>query len=198
MKMGPPRSSQSDPLCLFSWECRCQSYGWIPDPSADSERSPASLCLSPVNRKQIIATGSLFYYYVATFPLVMHFLIHWFHHANQEAGKWVSDLFGGQGPRGFVWLFTEMCVVHVGSHWGDGACTQLVLMLVSKPRVHVFAHKALHRLHHVLEVLRVGCWVALQVYLNLQTSNATSWDCKCTYRKWQTHVSFLFIYLKPQ
>lgn len=82
--------------------------------------------------------------------------------------KWISHLFGRQRPRWFVWLFTEMCMVHVGSHWGDSAGAQLVLMLVSKPRVYIFTHEALHRLHHVLKVLGVGCRVAFQVYLNLQ------------------------------
>lgn len=62
MKMGPPRSSQSDPLCLSSWECQFQSYGLIPDPLADSERSPASLCPSPVKHKQIIGAASFTLY----------------------------------------------------------------------------------------------------------------------------------------
>lgn len=158
MKMGPPQSSPSGPPCLSSWECRCQSCGLIPDPLADSERSPASLCLSPVEPRLFIVFWSL---------------------SNHISGKWCSYLFGGQGPRGFVWLFTEMCVVHVGSQWGDGACAQLelmlmlmlMLMLVSQPRVDILTHKALHWLHHVLEVLGVGCWVALQIDLNLQTTN---------------------------
>lgn len=173
MKRGPPQSSPSGPPCLSSWECRCQSCGLIPDPLADSERSPASLCLSPVEPRLIIVFWSL---------------------SNHIAGKWCSYLFGGQGPRGFVWLFTEMCVVHVGSQWGDGACAQLELMLVlvSQPRVDILTHKALHRLHHVLEVLGVGCWVALQIDLNLQTTNGTGWVWKCTFFKWQTHVVRLF------
>lgn len=87
---------------------------------------------------------------------------------NHKLEKWISHLFGRQRPRWFVWLFTEMCMVHVGSHRADSACAQLVLMLVSKPRVHIFTHEALNWLHHVLKVLGVGCWVALQVYLNLQ------------------------------
>lgn len=199
--MGPPRSSQSGPLCLSSWECQCQSYGLIPDPLADSERSPASL--SPVKHKQM--TGALsstlywFKYYAVTFPLLMHLFIHFFHDANHKVGKWVSYLFGGQGPRGFVWLFTEMRMVHVGSHWGDSACAQLVLMLVSKPCVHIFTHKALHWLHHVLEVLGVGCWVALQVYLNLQRTNNTGWVCSCKNLEsdrhmWWLRLSFFFFF----
>lgn len=173
MKIGPPQSSPSGPPCLSSWECRCQSCGLIPDPLADSERSPASLCLSPVEPRLIVVFWSL---------------------SNHIAGKWCSYLFGREGPRGFVWLFTEMCVVHVGSQWGDGACAQLelMLMLVSQPRVDILAHKALHWLHHVLEVLRVGCWVALQIDLNLRTTNDTGWVWKCNFLKWQTHVVRLF------
>lgn len=198
MKTGPPQSSQSGPLCLSSWECQCQSYGLIPDPSADSERSPASLCLSPVKYKHTIGVRSSTLYwferFVATFTLLTLLFIQVFHDATRDVGKGVSDLFGGQRPRGFVWLFTEMCVVHVGSHWGDSACAQLVLMLVSKPRVDIFTHKALHWLHHVLEVLGIGRWVALQVYLNLQTTNDTGWVCKCKYRKWHIRSDFFYFY----
>lgn len=99
--------------------------------------------------------------------------------------KWISHLFGRQRPRWFVWLFTEMCMVHVGSHWGDSACAQLVLVLVSKPRVYIFTHKALHWLHHVLKVLGVGCWVALQVYLNLQKERLNATDTRGNIRSSQ-------------
>ena len=62
--MWQPQSSLSGPLCPSSWECRCQSYALIPDPLADSERSPASLCLSP--RKH--TTHCLSYTYMTTDP----------------------------------------------------------------------------------------------------------------------------------
>lgn len=120
----------------------------------------------------------------------MHLFIHLCHgkikKVNHKLEKWISHLFGRQRPRWFVWLFTEMCMVHVGSHRADSACAQLVLMLVSKPRVHIFTHKALHWLHHVLKVLGVGCWVALQVYLNLQKKKG--WICKRKCRKGQAHM----------
>lgn len=57
--MGPPLSSQSGPLCLSSWEYQFQSYGLIPDPLADSERSPASLYLSPVKHKYTIGAHNI-------------------------------------------------------------------------------------------------------------------------------------------
>ena len=71
----------------------------------------------------------------------------------------VFYLFGRKGPRWFILFFAEVCVFHVGSCRGGGACAQLVLVPV--PGVHAFAHKALHRLDHVFKVLGVGGWVAL-------------------------------------
>lgn len=202
MKMRPPRSSQSDPLCLSSWECQCQSYGLIPGPLADSERSPASLCLSPV--KQTDYWCPVFHFilililssHISFIKAFIYSFVSWRKSSSRKMGFQPLWGAGATGVRmALYWDVHGPCWVPL--RWqclrSSGADAG-----VQAPCAHFYPQG--FALTSPCSWGPRGRVLGSASGLSQPTNNNNKWYwvCKCRYRKWKTmwwQRLFLFIYL---